>query len=448
MILMAAMQTQPEKSVKIFLRTSHGFGLGDSVQFSIVLKHLARYRPHWIIDVFAPRGIHSALNSLCNAVTHEWEPIQLYDKIIDLALSEDFGGYTDRPDTKMAYVMQQKFGLPYDADLGRYECRASQPAMNRAGRWLARLPGKAVIVHYEGSSSPHRKNLALWQADEICDVIRRMDRIPVLFDFKMQSPLVDQKTVFRPDVGKDDLWGSFGNGDAEMMSALIRQAEAFIGVDSGPGKIASATETPTLICWTINHPKHYHDPAPNTTHLMPDAAWDTAGEYFANYLAFSYSNSYDLVNSVVQWLGETLDCTLPEALAIRLVIPPSLASAAWVVAKMRPLSAGRPIDITVAAKPDGDNGVREMLEATGLVRSVVVKDVPIFAGPERPRNTRGHELFVAEGVRDGRHFLIPEIAMQFGRTLAEWMPEVPVDHKALAMLPGDIIADMKERGWI
>ena len=43
-----------------------------------------------------------------------------------------------------------------------------------------------------------------------------------------------------------DIWGGFGSGDAERVTALIAQASLFAGIDSGPQKCAGATDTPAI----------------------------------------------------------------------------------------------------------------------------------------------------------------------------------------------------------
>ncbi len=106
-----------------------------------------------------------------------------------------------------------------------------------------------------------------------------------------------------------------------MLTATISLADAFVGIDSGPGKIASATDTPSLICWTGHHPLRYHDPAPNTTHLIPED-WnklppldcmadslplflDAARFFTRNYKFITYRPG-ELAQEACRWLRETL----------------------------------------------------------------------------------------------------------------------------------------------
>ena len=97
-----------------------------------------------------------------------------------------------------------------------------------------------------------------------------------------------------------------------MNCAVIAQCEAFVGIDSGPAKCASSTNTPSLVVWTGHNPSAFHDPALNTTHLIPrgyaglEPVCDAGTiEWFeANYKVRFYD--WDPVSEVRQWLRDTL----------------------------------------------------------------------------------------------------------------------------------------------
>lgn len=50
--------------MKTLIRSVHG--LGDVVQMTVVLQHLAHHHPDWEIDIWAKRGKESACRGLCN----------------------------------------------------------------------------------------------------------------------------------------------------------------------------------------------------------------------------------------------------------------------------------------------------------------------------------------------------------------------------------------------
>ncbi len=58
-----AATSDTEPATNVLLRFRHG--LGDAVQFTIVLKHLQKYRPDWQVDVTSLPGKHSAMVGLC-----------------------------------------------------------------------------------------------------------------------------------------------------------------------------------------------------------------------------------------------------------------------------------------------------------------------------------------------------------------------------------------------
>jgi RHS repeat-associated protein len=172
---------------RILVRFTHG--LGDAVQLTVVLRHIQKYQPDWLVDVFSLRGKHSAFYELCRRSYHEQEVERAdgpYATQYDLGWFENYNGYTDRPNSKVTNCLQEVFHIPYDPDLGRYQVRVSQAARERAAGYLEsigcscvereapsaerRADGaarsglcapcyNAVLFHYQGNTSGDRKNL-------------------------------------------------------------------------------------------------------------------------------------------------------------------------------------------------------------------------------------------------------------------------------------------------
>ncbi len=265
--------------LNVLIRFTHG--LGDSVQASVVLKHLRRHRPAWNIDVRCGRGKHTALVGLCRKVYHDQdpEPKGPYDKTYSLGWYENYNRYLGCPNTKVTNCLKEVFGLDWDEDLGRYEIQWPGDYHRRATEYLlscgctwdnGRL--NAVVVHYQGNTSQEKKNLSHEEARALCQTILDVGCVPIILDWDKRSPLPDGKRIFNPGVGPGDLWGNFGSGDAAMIAALISQASLFIGVDSGPQKSAAATDTPSIGVWTKHSVVQFMDPAPNFLHLV-DEDW-------------------------------------------------------------------------------------------------------------------------------------------------------------------------------
>jgi hypothetical protein len=295
----------PLKPINVLISLHRGYGLGDAVQMSAVLRHVAKARPHWQIDLQAEPGRHCVGRGIV-ARTFEFgsnpDPDKHYDAEVEILLYDTWANWHDRPNTRVSSCLHERFGLGWDPSCARYRVDVSRGAEEMA-QTLVRS-GRFVAVHYEGDSSPTKKNLTHTQANEICLAIKNLRCEPVILDWRNKSPLPFRR-IMTPSQ-----WGR----DAEMVCAVIAQCEAFVGIDSGPSKCASATETPTLVVWTGHHPAPFHDPAPNTTHLVPagyhglEPVCCDPGviEFFeANYNVRQYAR--DPVPEVARWLREVLE---------------------------------------------------------------------------------------------------------------------------------------------
>ena len=408
---------------------------GDIVQHGIIIRHLAKYRPDWRIDCFVPQGTLACVRDLCAGI---WEKEPLitdgFDRVVDMHLIEHGAWYNDRPSTKHAWMLQSVFDIrEYDESLGVYQCIPQDEDRHRAKRYLRSISEmrengryNVVLVHYQGGSSGHRKNMEDWQASELCRLIRSCGRVPIILDWHGRSPLVDQKEIFNPFCPG----GALADSNAGIIYSLIKESEAFIGVDSGPSKIASATQTPVLICWTNNHPLRYHDPAENVDHLIPDVPFEEipaeAQQYFEKHYRFdTYHGSHGLSAKAQRWLLGKLGIKETESLATTSVVMlGKLQSVAWAVTKMKSVAAGRPLDVVLAGEVEG--AAAEFLKRFSFVRSVRSLDLPILQNALEPTNTRGRYVYAAGG-QDGYHYLVPNPILETGRRIEEWMPEYPVN---------------------
>ncbi len=284
-------------SVRILFDLRSGIGIGDACQMSILWRHLRKYRPNWIIDVRAPEPFRGATEPF---VWRFWpsegpDPDGEYESVQALSWTDCFHTFGDRPSTKVTYALKFMFGISeYDPSLGRYVVEPE--ALTEKDRTLVPLVG----VHFKGASHPERKNLPLEDRDAIRRCVSDLGAIPCGLEH------------FR-GVGQ--------------LAWAINGCKAFVGIDSGPGKVASATETPALICWTGHHPLRYHDPAPNTTHLIPkawialppfdepkeswavldhDCVWRRAYDYFLTNYNFRTYAPGELGKEACQWLREVL----------------------------------------------------------------------------------------------------------------------------------------------
>jgi hypothetical protein len=281
--------------LNVLLRLASGFGLGDCISFSVVLKHLAKYRPGWEIDVQGQRGAHAALNGLCRRSFWEDADAGQYDRVMGLSWYDPNVTYACRPSTKPAYFLPVNFGIPYDPELGRYELLVSATA--KAAAFLDRPPLNFVALHHEGSSAKPAKDLSPAEAG---GVVKAIDAAgcPLL---PLGGRLTDPNAT-----------------DAELLAAVLGRARAFVGIDSGPAKVAAATGIPCLVVWTGHHPAQHFDPMPNVRHLVPhdhvkllpdggivgEGDRIAAARFFeANYDWFSYKRREEIPGKVSDWLG-------------------------------------------------------------------------------------------------------------------------------------------------
>ena len=268
-----------------------GYGLGDAISMSSVLRHIRKYRPDWQVDFQAEKGREVVARGLCTNFFRYGQPYPTphYDAEVQLIMYETFAGWTDRPNTRAASCLHERFGMAWDAECGRYQVNVSANVADWARTYVGR---GYVAIHYEGVTAKDKKDLTPQQAQSIIKEIGRQGRKHYV-------------------LGPRSLFGLAH--DAEANTAVIAQCEAFVGIDSGPAKCASATETPSLVIWTGHHPAFYHDPAPNTTHLVPRGYHDLAPvcgnkavvEWFEkHYNVIEYES--DPTPQVAAWLRQVL----------------------------------------------------------------------------------------------------------------------------------------------
>ncbi len=290
---------------------------------SAVLRHVAAARKHWRIDFQAQEGQHCVGRGVAQNTFAFGRPYPSprYDAEVQILLYDTWPNFHDRPNTRVATCLHDRFGLPWVAEHGRYRVEVSRKSADAASALLRghddheevrrkngvrsgfRKDWRYVAVHYMGDSSPDRKNLTHSQADDVCQAIIGLGFNPVILDWRRRSPL-PYRLLRTPEA-----WG----GDAEMVCAIIAQCEAFVGIDSGPSKCASSTDTPSLVVWTGHHPAPFHDPAPNTTHLVPrgyhglEPVCDDSGvvRWFEAHHAVRQYDSGP-VAEIRRWLAETL----------------------------------------------------------------------------------------------------------------------------------------------
>lgn len=300
---------------KVLLVFRHG--LGDAAQLTIVLKHLTKYRPDWIVDIEALIGKHTIFGNLCNKTFIKGSaPRSEYEKVMEIRWMESFLyiPYTHVPITKVTKSLRDEFKIDPDPRLFYYEIQITDKSHQSAKNYIDKLPKqKIAIVHFQGNTGSKAKNVDENTMCKICDFLTQQGFIIIILDWdrRRASHLANANNIFCPGE-ENPLWGGTGTGDGNVLAALIDQSNLFIGIDSGPLHIAGATKTPTIGLWTGHHPLHYFDLS-NVKHLIPMDARNLIQSKkkneHENYFHENYKHHYyaDLADATIDEIISSFD---------------------------------------------------------------------------------------------------------------------------------------------
>lgn len=317
----------PNILIRLFAHRNDRRGLGDAVQFNIVLRHIKKFNPDWNLFGETTVGKDTCHTHLMNKVfiVEEGGFKGEFDRIIDLKFDEpnnETSHYCleyNVPATKPTHTLIKDFGLLPDKSLFYYDIKINESTKRIARKFIDAMPKNKgiVIIHYEAASSPRNKNMEVNDVKKLCDCLLTNGYTPLIFDWHGKSPLPDDKRIFRTDKNHP-IWEGKGTGDASMIAALIENARLFIGVDSGPLHLAACTKTPSIGYWKLHHPVHFFDLSTNVTHLVPGDARrfikavnrHAVENYFnENYKHFYYHNDRGdaVIDAVCRELGVERD---------------------------------------------------------------------------------------------------------------------------------------------
>lgn len=267
---------KPKVLARMYGSHSDRRGLGDAVQFNIVLKHIRHYHPDWDVFVESSHGKESCHTGFC-AKTYcvEDKNTPNFDLVLNFPFEEpnaqtcewaiEHSVPASKPTTAIKSILKEN---PIK-DYFKYEMNVDENTRRRAKKYIESLPKKngIVILHYQACSTPHNKNIDAHDAERICKSLLVNGYTPLIFDWFGTSHLPDNKKIFCPGRGHQ-IWEGKPYGDAKTIAAIIDQVRLFIGVDSGPLHIAGCCKTPTIGFWKHHHPVHYFDLSDNVTHLI------------------------------------------------------------------------------------------------------------------------------------------------------------------------------------
>lgn len=296
--------------MKVLFRMKHG--LGDNAQFTIVMRHIKHYFPHWKVDMEIGKGKSSYFKSSANQLFlrgTDYYDTRKYKHFLEIDWpTPDICRATipsSKPTRFLCNVLRVK---PIERLYKGYDITTTPKEHRLADKYIKTLPRKPfVVVHYIAKTLSFAKSLTHEDAEFICKQVIRMGCTPVILDWKDESPLINQKTIFNPSV-TNPIWENQRWSSAGTIAALIARAKLYIGVDSGPLHVAGCTNTPTIGVWHGHHPINFYDLCDNVTHLVPAVKKtikgkrkDSAKRYFEkSYRHIYYHNLHEVLEREIQ----------------------------------------------------------------------------------------------------------------------------------------------------
>lgn len=257
-------------------------GLGDHIQLTVLLQHVRALYPHVAVDLachaskatgFVEAGLVRAVYNIGS------EPAGSYDAERRLYWHEPATCYADSPSTKAERCLKEIFGIAPREEFCSYKIGVSQEAIGRAHDWLEQTFDRRpfVLWHYQGHTARGAKNITEPAIARGIQAAAQAGHGSLVLDFDRQSTLVQcgvrsaERGVDRPRVHflrGDAPLGIYGGADAETLGAIACCAALCVGIDSGPGKVMSASGAPTILLWDLMHPLHYAGLNHNVLHVV------------------------------------------------------------------------------------------------------------------------------------------------------------------------------------
>lgn len=298
-------------------------GLGDAVQFIIVLKHLKKEYPNWEIYTETTYGKEGCFNELVKFTynVHDFPSNpKNFDKVINILFPEPNANTSDLsarfkvPSTKPTDAIVNDLKLQPDPKLFKYEIKIEEKIKNMVKDYMDTIPNKngIVTIHYHASSSPFNKDIHESDLVKVCNNLIHNGYTPLILDWK-GSRIPDQKRIFTPE-SSNSIWMGKSHGDAAVIASIIEQSKLFIGVDSGPLHIAGSTSTPSIGYWKFHHPVHYYDFS-HVVHMvqhdhlkyMKSKKIEVTDGFFQENYKHRWYSSNNRANSIIDTIHEVLD---------------------------------------------------------------------------------------------------------------------------------------------
>lgn len=258
---------------RVLLKFPHG--LGDCAQFVMALRQILHAHPEWEIELrVSDRGKASLQFGRVRTIWEDSSAAAAYDQTIDVQWWDPDSVDSDElPATKSEQCLRREFRIEPDQSLCRYDplvwsTSDADGYLNQMCRLLEHGRFNSVLIHYEGNTSFAQKNIPHDTVALLCDRVISLGFVPIILDWDRRSPIPNDSTIFCP-AADNPLWQGLGTGHAATLAALIARSSLFVGIDSGPQKVAGWTDTPKLCVWTGQHPVNFFHPCDTALHLVP-----------------------------------------------------------------------------------------------------------------------------------------------------------------------------------
>lgn len=259
------------KQKRVMLLFPHG--LGDCCQFQIVLRHLRQAHPDWFIGVAAYPGREVLFRGLADKFFQLTIPKlwwhETWDEEIEIKFLRPQLVFNNCPNTKAADCLVNEFGIEPQGDLFYYEFKPSPEAHAKAEQFAA-LHAPYALIHPFSECTNLPKHLDEDEIEKLIAHCLSTGVKPVIVDFGWHY----YKWWNRPELGWLHSWEGWlpewRTPSADVMAAIIANARAMFGIDSGAEHLAATTKTPTIVIWKADgfHPINYFEPAGNVVHYI------------------------------------------------------------------------------------------------------------------------------------------------------------------------------------
>ena len=255
----------------------------------------------WWLGVEASYGTAGCFKGIADAsfdLIHPFYWRKEYQETKFVNFGQPIRNYAGVPSTKVTRCLLEEFGVEPIESLYRYEIHPTETAMEKAKRFQEEIDAPYAFLHFDGHARKTDKDLTEYEQMCVIEACLNRGLVPVVLDMHRESKL--RAFDFIEFLDGTDPWLFDGGRIAQpdLIYELINGASLFVGIDSGPGHIAAATDTPGWIFWYGTFPVYCMEPSSNLIHCVPgwweeDMIQDNKNEAVSYFKAHYNHRSYN-----------------------------------------------------------------------------------------------------------------------------------------------------------